>query len=345
MLKMNIKFVAKKAGVSVATISRAMNPETRHKVAPKTLEKIDVTVRECGYTPNIAAKNLRQMTTKRIGVIFPYFRSIFYNSYYIHILSGVSDYLWDTPYQFKPLMLKEEKNLWEQYDFRSGERVDGVIIIHWSKFFSVKSIVEKINVPSVVINDFDKDLQTTFVCADHYKGAQLAAEHFYKNGHRHFAVMKGSAWSKDSIVRLQGFQDYLKAFGVTIPEELIVSADYKETDAYEQIETLLKRKRKFTALFCCNDTMAFGVLRKLEKLKIAVPEEISVIGYDDDIHSQDTRPALTTIGVPLYQMAQTGTKLLINYLEKKNFSKPFVGVSLLPVELMERKSVCSRVLI
>ena len=98
--------MAKKAGVSVATISRAMNEETRKKVSQETLIKIDRLVERCKYTPSLAAKNLRKTSTKTIGVVFPYVNNIFYSSYYTNILSGVANYLIGTEYQFKLILLK-----------------------------------------------------------------------------------------------------------------------------------------------------------------------------------------------------------------------------------------------
>ena len=104
-MKINIKQMAVKAGVSVATISRVINPETIHKVAPATREKIEALVKKLNYTPNLAGRNLRQTATKNIGLIIPYFKDLFYSFYYTHILSGVAESLASTDYRLKILII------------------------------------------------------------------------------------------------------------------------------------------------------------------------------------------------------------------------------------------------
>ena len=339
-MKINIKEIAKKARVSVATISRASNPETRQKVAAKTLKRIDTLIEKYGYTPNLAAKNLRQVTTKTIGVILPYLPGIFYSSYYIHILSGIADSLLDTEYQFKMLLLKEEKRQWDQYDFESGERVDGLIITHWFKFFSRKAVLEKMNIPIVIINDFDKTVKTQFFYADHFQGGYKVAEYLHAMGHRRIAVVLGPHWSHDSRHRLEGCKAFLASVGISLAPDLIFSADYHEQTAYARAEELLKKKSRFTAIFCCNDQMAFGVIRKMEELGISCPKDISVVGYDDETRSASFRPPLTTVQVPVYDLARQGTQCLINYLRlPADSAKPLVGQTILPVALVERQSV------
>ncbi|MBI4309732.1 MAG: LacI family DNA-binding transcriptional regulator [Candidatus Omnitrophica bacterium] len=338
LMKLNIKEMAKKAGVSVATISRAINAQTRGKVAPDTLEKVDALIKKHGYTPNLSAKHLRQSSTRTIGVIFPYFRGIFHHSYYVEVLAGISDYLLGTDYQFKMLLLKEDKEQWDQYDFKRGERVDGLIITHWPRFFSHKSVLEQINIPSVIISDLRKDVKNFFVGGDQVSGGRQAAEHLYGLGHRRMAVLTGPAISMDSRLRLRGFEHYLGMKGLSLDPQWIVGADFLEDAAYNRVEKVLKDRKRPTAIFCLNDQMAFGTLRKLSDLKIACPEEISVVGYDDDPRGLLSVPALTTVRVPLYELAQEGTRRLINHLKSPSAEKPLHGHVVFPVQLVQRKS-------
>ena len=338
-MKITIKEIANQVGVSPSTISRAVNTETRNKVAPNTLRKIDKVVCKYGYTPNLAAKTLRKNTTRTIGVVFPYFSGIFLSPYYAYVLSGVADFLLTTDYQFKTLLLKGEQNRWDHYDFKSGERVDGLVVTHWFKFFSQKSILERMNVPCVIINDYDKNIKTHFVCVDHYLGGKIAANHLYSLGHRNMAVILGPSWSKDSQQRLEGFQSFLKGRGIRLNPDLVLRADYQEQIAYERVEQLLKKKIKFTAIFCCNDHMAFGVIRRLKELGISCPEDISVVGYDDAPQAAFFTPPLTTIHVPVYDLAKEAARSLLNHLKEGNPTKRFVGQTLLPVRLMGRNSV------
>lgn len=335
-MKFTIKEMAKKAGVSVATISRALNAETRSKVASETLEKVDALIQKHGYTPNLAAKSLRQSTTRTVGIILPYLKGIFYRSYYEHILSGIADALFHTDYQFKLLLLREEKTAWDQYDFQAGERVDGLIITHWAKFFSHKKFLEKINIPCVVINDYDRNVKAQFVSGDHFSGGQKAAEYLYNRGHRRLGVLTGTDWSRDSQARFEGFKSFLEQRGVSLNPQEIIAADYSEDIAFERVGGLLKNN--LTAIFCCNDQMAWGLLKRLKKEGLSCPEDISIVGYDNDWRTALCDPPLTTIDVPLYELAKSAAKLLVDRLQSQEEKFP-AKINFLPVELIERKSV------
>ena len=338
--KVNITELAKKAGISTSTISRAVNPETRGKVAAKTLKRIDSLLEKYSFTPNLAAKSLRKSSTKTIGLAFPYLPGIFYSPYYHHILAGVTDFLKDTEYQFKMLLLPEDKKKWDHYDFRIGERVDGLIVVHWFKYFSKISILENFGMPCVVINDIEDNSCVRFVGVDHTIGGQIAANYFYSAGHRNFAVLTGPAWSKDSHQRVTGFEEFLKKFDIHVNPEFMIMADFLESRAYEEIDKFFKKKPPVTALFCCNDQMAYGAIRRLKELGIFCPENISIVGFDDDPWSATSTPSLTTIQVPVYDLAKRAIQSLIADLQNESFKassrkQPLI----LPVRLVERQSV------
>jgi len=338
-MKMTIHEIAKKAGVSIATISRAINPQTRDKVAGDTLRKIDHLLKKYSYTPNLAARNLRQFSTKIIGVKVPFYRDIFYSAYFMHFLSGVSNTLEGSGYGFKLLTLTQEQQQWDHYDFRSGEQIDGLIVGHWFRYFSSKRMLEKIKVPTVVFNDFEEDVQTMFVCGDHVHGGRIAAEYLYSCGHRHAAIITGPAWSRECQQRVKGFQEYWKDQGAILDQELVVIADFLKDKAKEALDQILIKEPKVTAIFCCTDVMASGVLERLKELNLSCPQDISVMGYDDDFMVINCFPYLTSIRVPVHEMAQKATQYLLEHLKGKDSRKPLVGVELLPVRLVERQSV------
>jgi len=338
--KINIKEIAEKAGVSVATISRAINPETRKKVAPHTLEKIDALIRQYKYVPNLAAKQLRKSATNTIGVIFPYDHNIFYSSYHTHVLSGIANCLLDTQYQLKLLLVREEKQKLDGYDFKAGERVDGLILSHWARFFSNSFISKEMNLPCVIINDFNPAVKARFIGGDHVAGGKLAAEHLYSLGHRHIGLITGPSWSNDSKQRVEGFKAYLNSAGVQLSPECVGHGDYSDDQkTYAIVDELIQKKPMVTAIFACNDHMAFAAIKRLREHGIKCPEEISVIGYDDDFRAESFNPPLTTIKMPIYDIAFEAARALSNYLEQRPNQSPFVGVTLLPVELVERSTV------
>jgi len=337
---MTIFELAKKAEVSIATVSRALNPHTRHKVKAETLEKIEELMRKHSYAPNLAAKNLRRTTFHVIGILVPHLRGVFMGDYYPKLLSGVSDALLESTYHFKMVMLKSENKKWDHYNFKFAEGVDGLIISHWPVFFSDKSVLNRLGIPCAIINDPEESVQAYFVSCDNEAGGRLAAEHLYHQGHRKIAVLTGPEWSGDSILRLKGFQSFLKTQGIKLDPDLIRCGGFQETGGYEQTEHLLKTGKSFSALFCLNDEMAFGAMKKLKEENLKCPENISIIGFDNQQRGAYSHPPLTTIEQPVYGLAVRAVQLLLSHLQKGTKNVLFRS-EILPVQWVSRSSTAS----
>ncbi len=335
---MTIYEIAKKAGVSIATISRAMSPQTRGKVSAATLKKIDEIVKKYGYTPNVAARNLGGTSFKTIGVVLPHLKGIFFSDYYTQLLSGVADTLLDTDYHFKMVTLKADNFQWDHYDFRAGEGVDGIIITHWPHFFSSAAALEKLTVPCVVINDPEAGVRVHFASCDNQMGGEIAARYLYSKGHRQVVVLAGPAWSADSRQRIEGFKDFFKRMNAPAKFE-VLQGDFQEEKAGALAEAYFRKNDQVTAFFCCNDLMAFGVISALKKTGIHCPRDISVMGYDDDRRAESFEPPLTTIRAPHYDLTKEGTRRLLRYLKKEEKEEFFKEQTVFPVELVERQSV------
>ena len=327
----NIRQLAKLANVSTATISRATNPQFMNKVAPQTLERINALIKEHGYTPNLAAKNLSQPKTKTIGVLMPYVENIFYSSYFTKLLSGVSNQLLDSGYQFKLVLLKDDQK-WDNHNFQIGEAVEGLILGQWIRFFSDKETFNRFNMPCAAINDFEEGVDIHFVCEDSELGGKLAAEHLYDYGHARVGVVIGPEWSRDSDARFRGFSRFAQEHGMTV-NSARGHFDFVESTR-EAIDVLLKEK--VTAIFCCNDNMAYMTINYLRERGLNCPNDISVVGYDDDFRAALFTPPVTTICMPVEAMARQAVIRLLSYLEGKTPKNDFVGVELIPVTLVVR---------
>jgi DNA-binding LacI/PurR family transcriptional regulator len=189
-----------------------------------------------------------------------------------------------------------------------------------------------------MINNVEEGIRARFIAGDHFEGGRMAARHLYENGHRQIAVIGGKDGAPDARLRLEGFRSFLKEKGMNFGKEAVFDADFREDQAFDLTEELLKLRPRTTAIFCLNDVQAHGVLRKLKELKIPCPGKISVMGYDDDRSSEHSEPPLTTVRVPVRRLAARAVGDLITALEKKSF-KSFFSADYLPVELVERKSV------
>ncbi|MFZ5802288.1 MAG: LacI family DNA-binding transcriptional regulator [Candidatus Omnitrophota bacterium] len=341
MKKKNITVyeIAKKAGVSIATISRAVNPETRSKVAPETLQKIEALIAELGYTPSFAASHLVKKSTKTIGILFPHHSGIFLSEYYSNILSGVSDHVLGSDYRVKMLLPKPEERFWDAYDFKKGEGIDGIIVTYWRTIFKSPAVFDKLGIPAVIINNIEDGIRARFVAGDHEEGGKMAAAHLYEKGHRKIVVVGGKRGAPDAKARLRGFEAYLGSKQVVLKESDIVDVDFDETEAYKKTETVIGKGADLTAIFCMNDAQAKGVLRKLQELSIDCPGKISLMGYDDDRWTEHSVPPLTTIRVPVYDLAKRAAKDMIDHLSGRMPAQDFYSVIKMPVQLIERGSV------
>ncbi|MCR4336395.1 MAG: substrate-binding domain-containing protein [Candidatus Omnitrophica bacterium] len=275
---------------------------------------------------------------KRVGLILPHIAEVFSSAYYSRILAGVSEGLLNSACDLRVLLLKPNRS-WDQYDFKSKEKIHGLILTQWSNYFNEEAFVQKIDLPCVVINDFDRRVVAPFVYADQVGGGRKAAEYFYHRGHRRVAAVAGPAWSQDSHQRMKGFLEFFQENGVIISTDNIVAGDYHEEMAYEIVSALFQKNIKPTALFCCNDLMAYGVIRRLKDLGIRCPDDVSVVGFDDHPLAITHHPPLTTIRVPMAELAREAATLLLDYFKRSDFVQPLAGEIVKPVELVERGSV------
>ncbi len=330
--------ISRIADVSIATVSRALNAHTRDKVAVKTRQHIDNIVKQYGYTPNLAARNLGSTQYHTVGVVMAHFKGVFSSAFHTQVLSGVADALMDTDYGFKLIMLKTDTDEWDNYNFRSGEGVDGLIMTHWGCFFSGNQAFEKMGIPCVGVGDYEAGVKAHFICSDNAQGGALVAEHLYHLGHRHIAVLSGSQYSSDSKLRIKGFKQWMRANGSDYTVHEIYGGE-KEFDADLAAEKILQIQKEVTAVFAVADFMAIEVMQALSKKGWICPRDYSLIGYDNDPIGKEITPTLSTVQTPVYAQAHTAVNKLIKVLSGEE--KGFYGKqTVLPVELVPRDSTC-----
>jgi LacI family transcriptional regulator len=181
-----------------------------------------------------------------------------------------------------------------------------------------------------------------FFSADQEQGGQLAAEHLILSGHRRFAVVAGGAFSVDSQLRLKGFCNRLAQEGVRMPQSNILCGEFQEDPTHDVFKSFLKKKPDVTAVFCLNDTMAYGAIRAMKEMGLKCPGDISVMGFDDDSRAASFDPPLSTVRVPLYAVAREAAGTLVALLSKDVLGKIKNQQKLFPVEVIARGSVKKR---
>ncbi|WP_177237918.1 LacI family DNA-binding transcriptional regulator [Paenibacillus sp. 1_12] len=333
----NIRNIAKMAGVSVSTVSKALN--NYEDINEETRKKILQIVKEMDYVPNVMARGLVTKSTQTIGVFFgDQTNSGFDSPFLIDYFRSIKDEVGAAGYDL--LIFSNQMRDTSSYKTICYEKgVDGVILILTGN----KRTDEKIHelhkaFPTVYIDSLpNAKLRVNFVESDNEMGAWEATEHLIHLGHRHILKIAGDTVAKGSYDRIEGFRRACLANGLPFNEDWIVYGNYSREQAALLTKEAFSKENDFTAVFASSDLMAYGVIDALKELGKKVPEEVSVIGFDDIDSAQYFHPPLTTVHQQRFQMGETASKILLELIKNNDGMTHHVRV---PTVLVERKSCC-----
>lgn len=326
----NIRDVAAAAGTSYATVSRVLNGGP---VNEETKERILQAMRDLNYKPNAYARGLGLGRFGVIGVVVP---GIVY-SYYGQMIEGIGNVLAKAGYEMM-LRVTHHQGGAERIviNLLKERRVDGLIIITPREILRSKKEESLLKEVPIIFLDGPSSQKIGSVAGDNLQGGIIVGQHLLALGHRRMAIVLGQTFCSESHERLAGFRQSLREAGLTLDDHFIISSNYMEDGGRTAGQQLLARPDRPTAIFCCNDMMALGVLQTAKALGIRVPEELSIVGYDDASQAQWSNPALTTVRQPCQRMGVVGTEHLLAIIEG---NEPPVGERItLPVELVVRES-------
>lgn len=304
-----LRAVAQRVGLAPGTVSAVLNDSPAASSIPEsTKSRIHAAARELNYRPNFFARSLRKKRTYTIGVIAEEIG----DAYGSLVISGIEAYLRERDYFFFTVIHRHDKVILQRYADMLMERgVEGFITVD-------TTLTKNPLLPTVSVAGH-RDLDgVTNIVLDHERAAHLALEHLVGLGHREIAFMRGNPASSDSEDRWNGICKVAKVLGVKIDPELVIRLD--STDASPQLgypyaKELLARKKHFTALFAYNDISAIGAVRAFQERGLRVPEDVSVVGFDDILDASYHTPSLTTVRQPLTKMGQMAAETLIARLE------------------------------
>jgi len=329
-----IKDVAKKAGVSPSTVSRALKGSG--VVKESTRQKILEAVALLNYRPNVLAQGLKEGRTKTIGLIIPNIR----NPIYPAVARGVEDAA--KKFGYTVILCNTDENVKAEKDYINKLRkrwVDGIILSPASSATEHIAELQKENFPLVIIVR-NVDFLTNAVIIDNFRAAYDAVSFLIKTGHRRIAIVKGNQQLALYRERFRGYQQALLDAGIPILEELITGDDSDSVqwslDGYNAINSLLVQKIKFDAVFATTDLRAIGAIRAIKDHGYEVPEDISVIGFDNLEFSSLIDPPLSTVSQPLYEIGVRAVNKLIPLIDNKTATEPTTEIMV--SELIIRKS-------
>ena len=300
-----VKEIAAAANVSVATVSRALQrPEI---VSEATRQHIQEVVKRLGYTPNALARNLRTARTRLIVALLPDIA----NPFFSEVIRGIEQVAHESGYSV--LLGETQGSLVREQayaDMVAARQADGIITMSPR----VPAIPIQGRLPVVNACEYVKDSQICSVYVDNIAAAATAVDYLLTLGHRDIAFIAGPPSSPICVDRELGYRRALQNAGIAANPALAAVGDFSIEAGERAIELLLSRGPSFSAVFCSNDEMAIGAMRALISHGLRVPEDISVIGFDDIRFARYTSPALTTVAQPKNALGREATTMLIELL-------------------------------
>jgi LacI family transcriptional regulator len=302
--------LAKKAGVSIATVSRALN-NTDHPMNEATRERILALAHEMGYRPNLVARSLKTDRTYTIGLIINNIVSPFTPL----IIRGIQDYLKERNYFSVIINADWNPELETEAVHQLISRaVDGIIFVE-SHLRGNNSVLELANKPFVYVHRLFSGTYGNSVLVDEPYGASLAVEHLAKLGHRRIAYISGPEGWDGAKNRLIGYKDSLNRLGIPFDPELVEEGNWEVQSGYPATRKFLQMTDHPTAIFAANDLMALGAIYAVQEARLRVPEDMAIVGYDNREITSLSRPTITTVTLPCYEMGETSAQLLLRRLE------------------------------
>ncbi|WP_108670088.1 LacI family DNA-binding transcriptional regulator [Peribacillus acanthi] len=337
-MAITIKDVAKLANVAPSTVSRviANNP----RISERTKEKVREAMDQLGYHPNFIARSLANQSTQVIGLVLPNSTDVFFqNPFFPTVLRGLSEGAHERHYALQISTGKTEDEIFDGVvQMVQGGRVDGVILLYSRIEDRVLTYLRERKFPFVVIGKPFKDVeQITHVDNDNYKATKEATKYLLDLGHEQIGFIGGDLNFVVTLERLLGYEKALREAGIQSNDEFIIHSQFLREGGQEAISKLLNLKHPPTALVVADDLMALGVLNTLSEMNILVPDDISILSFNNVLFSELSKPPLTSVDINIFELGYQAAKSLIQLLE--NPKEPVKRI-IVPHELVIRHS-CS----
>jgi len=332
-----IKDVAKKSGFSVGTVSAVLNDKPG--VSPKTRERILEVIRELGFTPNTMAQGLVTKESKTISLVVsgPASMDVVSNPLFFEVIKHVVFTL--NKYGYKAIlniMPSEDMEIMVQQIARS--RYSDAIMVVATRMDNEElvKLLHSIKLPSMTLFRDAVDSKIFSVAVDNFGGAKMATNFLIRNGHKRIVFVGKMEGYPVAEARLAGYLEAMQNHGIDVDPALILDGDYYRSSGHTAVKDILNMKPRPTAVFAANDLMAVGILEALQKEGVNVPEDISLMGFDNISNSHLLVVPLTTVSVPASEMGSLAAKKMAGFLKGRDTLADQMTVR---SELVIRKSV------
>lgn len=313
-MPVTLKDIATELNISTNAVSRALR--NMPDIGPETTKLVHETAQRLGYRKNLAASYLKTAKSMMFGIIVP----DICNPVFSYMYKGIEKICSETNYT---LMLGNsnenpaEENAMTENMVAHG--VDGIFIVPCKKSTSGYPRLDSAKIPYVILQRKIASSHVNFVQSNDYEGGYFAAQHLYQSGHRDFLLVFTAMSISSSQDRYNGFVSYLKEQGLSTDHVTLLECDGTKSDGYTVTDRWLRKQResdqpKATAIFCFSDYIAYGVYSALTEHHLKIPEDISVVGYDNNEYSNIIYPALTTVDLLPYEIGMHSAKLMMELI-------------------------------
>ena len=324
----SLKILADYLGLCPATVSVVLNNVPGRSIPADTRERVRAAARKFNYQPSLLARSLRKQRTFTVGVLAPELS----DGYHTMVMSGIGDHLMREGYFYFTAHHRHKPDMIEEYPrLLLGRGAEGLIAID-------TALAHALPVPVVAVAGHRKIAGVTNVVLDHKRAAELSLRHLHQLGHRQIAFMRGQPFSADSDDRWKSIVGVARELGLEIRADLTIQLERDLTSpelGYPVVQELLQKGQRFSAIMSFNDIAAIGAIRALRDANLRVPEDVSVIGFDDIQVAAYHTPRLTTIRQPLHDMGETAARILLQRMQGfKDYPEEFA----VPPELITRET-------
>ena len=330
----NIFEIARRAGVSIATVSRALN--NSEVIKDTTKKKVLKIVEEMGYHPNVNARRLVNKRSNNIGILFPYNTNIFLDWYLAELLNALQEAINQHNMDFSIYFPESRQKMAYEQFFTEG-RVDGLIIGGVTINDTAVDHLVKQKRPFILLGSYTKGLKHNFIDVDNKLIIKEGLNFLYKAGHRYIAALLDNDAFSTGRDRTRTFFRVMKQLNLPIDDNILLNDPGKFDSAYQNTLKILQNKKRSTAIFAMSDLRAAGAYKAIRDSNLKIPEDVSVLGINDIFLTHTLfSPELTTIKIPIKDMVNTAVKKLMTLI---NDSKSMVKQKIFKPSLIIRKSI------
>ncbi|WP_433748858.1 LacI family DNA-binding transcriptional regulator [Falsibacillus pallidus] len=335
-MAVTIKDVAKMANVAPSTVSRVIANHPR--ISDKTKKRVREAMEQLGYHPNFIARSLANQSTRVIGLVMPGSAEVFFqNPFFPTVLRGLSEGADEKQYALQLTTGKTDEEIYEGVvQMVQGGRVDGVVLLYSKVEDKLMMYLKERCFPFVMVGKPFKFVEEiTHVDNDNFRATKEAAEHMLDLGHERIAFIGGDLNLVVTIERLLGYEKALREAGHPLRDDYIIHEEFLREGGREAVNELMNLEEPPTALIVADDLMALGVLNTLDEMNIRVPEDISIISFNNVLMAEMSKPPLTSVDINIFDLGYQAAKSLIQKIEDPK--EPIKRV-IVPHEIIKRCS-------